>query len=139
MPSIPAKTPRLDYGFGFCRPETVSTSRVVRACSKDPKLMLVNTADHVVEAELSFQLADWDGNKSTLTIQTKDARFRFSPPPQDSLLPVVLPLRIPPGGMAINFHYELNGARQGETENLSGTTFALFNPVVRKRLPPSSP
>lgn len=133
------ENPRLDYGPGFCMPETVNTGRVVRAYGKDSKLTLINTADRVIEADLSFQLADWNGNKSALTVQTKDACLSFSPPPRNNSLPVVLPLRIPPEGMTIDFHYKLDGARQGETRNLPSTTFSLFNPVVRKRLNSSSP
>ncbi len=133
------ENPRLDYGFGFCWPETLNEWRVVRAHGHDSTLMLVNTANHVVEADISFQLADWDGNKSTVTIQTKDARFSFSPPPRDKLLPVVLPVRVPPEGATVSFHYDLDVAHYGSRTNLPDTTFALFNPVARKRLAPSSP
>ena len=132
------ESPRVDYGSGFYQSEQKDTGRFAWAYGHDSELRLVNLADHAVEAELSFQLSDWGGNKSIVTVQAQNTRLRFSPPPRGSLLPVVLPLQIPPEGMVINFHYELDAAHRGSRKNLPSITFGLFNPVVRKRLNPVS-
>lgn len=133
------ESPRADYGSGFYQSEQKDIGRFAWAYGRDSELRLVNLTDHAVEAELSFQLADWGGNKSIVTVQAKNTRLRFSPPPQGNLLPVILPLQIPPEGMVVNFHYELDAVPQGSRKNLPSITFGLFNPVVRKRLNPSSP
>jgi hypothetical protein len=123
---------RVDFGEGF--PEAIKqneTDRWAWASKGNATLQLFNQTGHPAKVELSFQLVDWAGIKSVVVIHAGDTCLRLSPPPQGSRLPVVLPLIVPPQGMAVRFRYEPNATDQISRDG-SCDTFGVFNPAIRR-------
>lgn len=106
---------------------------------QDCEVRLVNLSSRPINADVSFELVDWAGDGLIVTVQIGGAQHRYTPPPQGSSLPVVLPVVVPPEGLKVRFYSEPTTAAKNRRGSKCYDRFGIFHLAVHQRSAPHLP